>query len=753
MSIAPETLSLFTVPIRTEQDIVLARQQARQLASKMGFEGQVLTRIATSLSEIARNAFQYAGGGEVEFSVQGEPSPTDPRRTRQTLLMAVRDTGPGIARLDDVLSGHYRSESGLGIGIVGTQRLMDRVEIASGTGGTTVTLAKILPAAILPQSAAQLRAFAETLAREAVPNPLQEVRVQNQELLRTMEETNTRQEELTRVNQELAETNTGVLALYDELETLNRISVMLASKLELRPLIQSIMDVTTSITDAELGAFFFLEENRGWSLYALAGPRADALDLSPPDTTVDFFTPDFEAGNIIHISDLSAEETSSSLAPFARTVAARMPVRTCLAVAVSDAGGRQVGSLLFASPRPGAFSERSERILTSVAMQAAVGIEKAQLFQSVTAASDAKDRFFATLSHELRTPLNPALAIVSSLEGDPRVPPELREEIAIIARNIRLEARLIDDLLDFNRLIKGKFELLTDTVDVHELIESVIAICREELHAKQHRLERELQAQRSTVLGDAGRLQQVLWNVLKNAIKFTPPGGLIRIRTLLAGEWLRVEISDTGRGIEAGSIERIFGAFDQGRMSPSAQLGGLGLGLAIARMFVELHRGTITASSPGVGQGATMTIDLPLCEAPAGATAEAAHPRPAQPAGHQRILLVDDHVDTLRGLTRLLERRGYEVTPAPTAAQALAEAERQEFDLLISDLGLPDASGHDLVRLLNARKPIPAIALSGYGMENDRTDSKDAGFSTHITKPVDFEQLIGAIQALLDRPA
>jgi signal transduction histidine kinase/CheY-like chemotaxis protein len=749
MSAAPTILRLLTVEIRTEQDVVVARQRARQLAGKIGFEGQVQTRIATAVSEIARNAYQYAGGGVAEYSVADDPQPSNPRRARHTLTIEVRDRGPGIARLDEVLGGHYRSESGLGIGIVGTQRLMDRVQIASTSQGTTVTLSKVLPPAVFPQSAAQLQAFAASLDAENPANPLHEIRVQNQELIRTMDEARARQEELVRVNQELAETNTGVLALYDELETLNRVSAMLASKLELKPLIQSIIEVTTALTDAELGAFFFREEDDRWALYATAGARSDALPESlSPDTVAAFFAPGFAVSGFVHASDLEAPEPDSGGAAFARAVAGRLAVRSCLTVAVSDASGRLMGALLFAAGRPQAFTERSERILSSVATQAAVGIEKAQLFQTVTAASDAKDRFFATLSHELRTPLNPALAVISSLENDARVPADLREDISIVARNIRLEARLIDDLLDFNRLIKGKLELVLDTLDLHALIESVIAICRHDLEEKGHRLERDFQSPRSSVLGDAGRLQQVFWNVLKNAIKFTPPGGIIRIHTEPAGENLRARITDTGRGIEPESIERIFSDFDQGQMENAAHFGGLGLGLAIARMFVQLHHGTITAASPGVGLGATITIELPLCDAPEcrPAATETA-PAPA-PKGHVRILLVDDHADTLRGLTRLLERRGFAVTPASTGAQALHEAGQQSFHLLISDLGLPDITGTELVRQIHAIQTLPAIALSGYGMEADRASSKEAGFSTHITKPVDFEQLITAIHTL-----
>ena len=733
MNEASKLLRLLTVEIRFEQDVVLARQRARQLANSLGLEGQVQTRIATAVSEVARNALQYAGGGRVEFSVLTEAHPGKPNRHRQTFVIEVRDTGPGIARLDEILAGRYRSESGLGIGIIGAQRLMDRLDIASSERGTAITLAKILPPSTSTQSAKQLQAIVDDLSQRPPAGPLEEIQVQNQELIHAMEE-------LARVNQELAETNRGVLALYDELETLNRISLMLASKLELRPLIQSIIDVTTTLTDAEIGVFFFDEQRGGWQLYANSGARADALIGFPAKSAHDFFGADFASAELVRIPDLELHKESCSCFQFATTVAGKMTVRSCLTVPVLEANERLIGVFLFASSKPKVFTERSERILTSVATQAAVSIEKARLYQTVTAASEAKDQFFAMLSHELRTPLHPALAIITSLHRDARIPADLQEDISIVARNIRLEARLIDDLLDFNRLIKGKLELTMDVVDVHTLIKNVVEICREDLEAKAHRLTAELHSPKSTVMGDTARLQQVLWNVLKNAIKFTPANGSILIRTSPVGQKLRVEIVDTGLGIEPASIERIFSAFDQGQDHPAAHFGGLGLGLSIARMFVELHHGSISASSPGLGKGATIAIEIPLCDAPATPSS-------------RRILLVEDHVDTLGALSRLLTRRGFEVTPAANAGEAIAAAERNTFDLLISDLGLPEFSGIELVAKIHAIQRVPAIALSGYGMESDLAESKGAGFQLHLTKPVDFEQLMIAVDSLLTKNA
>ena len=733
MNAASRLLGLLTVDIRYERDVVLARQRARQLANSLGLEGQVQTRVATAVSEIARNAFQYAGGGCVQFSVLTEAHPAQSNRHRQTLVIEIKDTGPGIACLDEILAGHYRSDSGLGIGIVGAQKLMDRLDITSSERGTSVKLEKILPPSTGIQSVKQLEAIADNLSQRPPAGTLEEIQVQNQELLHALEE-------LSRVNKELAETNSGVLALYDELETVNRISLMLASKVELRPLVQSIIDVTTTLTDAEVGVFFFREQGRSWRLYASSGARADALISFPAKSAHDFFGADFAFTEVERISDLELNDESCSCSQFATRIADKMTVRSCLVVPVFEASERLIGVFLFASSKPRVFTERSERILTSVATQAAVSIEKARLYQAVTAASDAKDQFFAMLSHELRTPLHPALAILTSLHGDTRIPADLQEDISVVARNIRLEARLIDDLLDFNRLIKGKFELTMEVVDVHTLIKNVVEICRGDLEEKAQRLTADLHSPKSLVMGDAARLQQVLWNVLKNSIKFTPTNGSISIRTSCFGQTLRVEIVDTGRGIKEASIERIFSAFDQGQTHLAAHFGGLGLGLSIARMFVDLHQGSISASSPGLGKGTMIAIEIPLCEAP------------KTPSAH-RILLVDDHADTLRVLSRLLTRRGFEVTPVANAAEAIVAAERNTFDLLISDLGMPEVSGIELLAKIRAIQRVPAIALSGYGMESDVAESKGAGFQLHLTKPVDFEQLITAVNSLLTENA
>jgi PAS domain S-box-containing protein len=373
--------------------------------------------------------------------------------------------------------------------------------------------------------------------------------------------------------------------------------------------------------------------------------------------------------------------------------------------------------------------------------------------EAAESASRAKDHFVAALSHELRTPLTPVLLSAAALRDDDRLPADVRGQMAMMERNIALEARLIDDLLDLTRIARGKLPLRTEPCDVHSLLCYAIDIIRDDARAKIIAVQVDLAAQRSGVTGDPARLQQVFWNLLKNAVKFTSSGGRITITTRddLAKDRLVIEVSDTGLGFTSEAAERIFRPFEQGSHESDHRLGGLGLGLAIARAIVDLHGGTIRAGSPGAGLGATFTVEIPGPILPPNGmlTAAAQKSTGGAPSAPRRILLVEDHEPTLNVLTRLLSRAGHEVIPAESVAAAQAAVEKRRFDVLISDLGLPDGTGLDLIAALRSSHPdFAAIALSGYGMEEDLFRTREAGFAAHLVKPVDFDQLRDALQKL-----
>ena len=392
------------------------------------------------------------------------------------------------------------------------------------------------------------------------------------------------------------------------------------------------------------------------------------------------------------------------------------------------------------------------------------------------AANRAKDEFLAILSHELRTPLTPVLATVNMLREEKDVPAALQPELETIQRNVELEARLIDDLLDLTRISRGKLELHLAVINLRLLLEHAVQSYLSDQAAAKKQTVRVTFAENlaAWVQGDAPRLTQVFWNLMQNAVKFTPEAGCISLRVFnvpAAAETAAlpdvvVEITDTGIGIEPENVRRIFNAFEQGERSRTRIFGGLGLGLAISLAIAERHGGTLAAASPGKNQGATFTLRLPSVPAPpAGASSPAlpaasstpgsgtaghAPALPTPPAhAHARILLVEDHADTVRQLARLLSREGYHVTTAGSVAEATRLGLEQPFDLLVSDLGLPDGSGHQIIRCLAQERQLPGIALSGYGMEEDVKSSLAAGFSLHLTKPIHWPDLKEAVAKLV----
>ncbi|MEP7014699.1 MAG: ATP-binding protein [Verrucomicrobiota bacterium] len=363
-------------------------------------------------------------------------------------------------------------------------------------------------------------------------------------------------------------------------------------------------------------------------------------------------------------------------------------------------------------------------------------------------ASKAKDDFLAQLSHELRTPLTPALAAASYLAEHNDLLPEFREEVIAIWRNVQLEARLIDDLLDVTRIARGKIELRCETVDAHRLLRDALQIVRAAIQEKQIELKIDLSASRHHVWADPVRVQQVLWNLISNAMKFTNEGGRIAIRTFNEGENFAFQITDTGIGIETEQQLNIFKAFEQGERSITRQFGGLGLGLTISKTLMDLHGGAITVQSPGKNLGASFKITLDAVAAPKS-TATNFKGSETRASRSLRILLVDDHADTLAIFSRLLTKCGHEVATVDCARDALKILDNERFDALISDIGLPDSSGYELVREAKKRQPLHGIALSGFGTEDDIRRSMEAGFDYHLTKPVNFQDL----RSLLERVA
>jgi len=363
----------------------------------------------------------------------------------------------------------------------------------------------------------------------------------------------------------------------------------------------------------------------------------------------------------------------------------------------------------------------------------------------VEAANRTKDNFLAMLSHELRTPLTPVIAALDVLESVPSQSEDSKASLAMIRRNVELESQLIDDLLDLTRIAKDKLQLKFDQIDAHQAISNVAEICRMEANARRLRVYLNLRAGAHHVTADVTKFQQIIWNLLKNAIKFTNENGEITISSSNPSpQVLTIIVGDTGIGIEPEILERIFDPFEQGDRSFQRRFGGLGLGLAISKSLAQAHGGTLAVASEGRDRGSTFVLTMNTVAPP--------QERPTEPemipieARALRILLVDDHQDTCAALEKLLVRRGHLVAATHNVRSAMEAAVRNRFDLLISDIALPDGSGMELMMQLYAISKMPGIAISGFGNYGDIEKSLKAGFSEHLIKPVKLEKLEAAME-------
>jgi len=377
-------------------------------------------------------------------------------------------------------------------------------------------------------------------------------------------------------------------------------------------------------------------------------------------------------------------------------------------------------------------------------------------------ANRAKDEFLATLSHELRTPLNAILGWVRLLRSGTLDPAGASRGPEVIERNTRVLAQLIEDLLDVSRIITGKLHLEARPVDLVSIVVAAMEAVQTAADTKDIRLEASLDPALGLVSADPNRLQQVVWNLLTNAIKFTPPGGRVDIRLTRGDPGARITVSDTGKGIRPEFLPFVFDRFRQGETSIGRRYGGLGLGLAIVRHIVELHGGSVRADSPGEGAGAVFTVDLPAIADLDGAgaamrTRRRVHSetiiRPANLSG-LRVLIVDDEADARELMRMVLRSSGADVRAATDAEEAFEQVEQWQPDILVSDIGLPGDDGYALIQKIRAReaqrgRSIPALAVSAHARTEDRTRALAAGFQMHVAKPLEPADFVAAIAHLL----
>jgi signal transduction histidine kinase/CheY-like chemotaxis protein len=466
-----------------------------------------------------------------------------------------------------------------------------------------------------------------------------------------------------------------------------------------------------------------------------------------------------------------------------------LPVRSYLAVPVTGRDQRVIGGLFFGHPEPGVFTERSQRLAMGVAAQAAIAVDNATLYaqsqqaaeerrmlldseraarQEAERANTLKDEFLATLSHELRTPLSAILGWAHILRH--KLPPELaelRKGVDVIERSTRAQTQLIDDLLDMSRISSGKMRLDVQAVVPAAFIEPAIETVRPAADAGGVRIEALLDPAAGPVAGDPARLQQVVWNLLANAVKFTPRGGRVQVLLARVASHVEITVADTGIGVKPEFLPHIFDRFRQADGSTTRRYGGLGLGLSIVKRLVELHGGRVRAHSDGEGRGASFVVELPVKAVHERGGAR--HPRPgdglnrapvfdAVDLGGLKVLVVDDEADARDLLTRLLRDCGAEVLAADGAAGALAAVQAHRPDVLVSDIGMPEVDGYELLRRVRALGAaaggaLPAIALTAFARSEDRVRALRAGFSVHVTKPVEPAEILATVASVAGRNA
>jgi PAS domain S-box-containing protein len=578
----------------------------------------------------------------------------------------------------------------------------------------------------------------------------------------------------------------------EESETLRRIGQIISAELNLQKVVQAVTDAATELTGAHFGAFFYNvldESGASYMLYTLSGvPREKFSDFPMPRAT-DLFGPTFRGEGTIRLGNVRKDARYGRNEPYHGMPRGHLPVTSYLAVPVFSRSGAVLGGLFFGHEKENVFSERHERMVEGLAAQAAVAMDNARLFeeaqrerekaekiaaenarllQEAQEANRLKDEFLATVSHELRTPLTSITGWVRMLRAGTLGEAETLRALETIDRNTRAQTQIIEDILDISRIISGKLRLDVRIIEPGDIIEAAVESARPAAEAKNIRLHALLDRGAGVVAGDPDRLQQIVWNLVSNAVKFTPKGGRVQVRLERINSHVEITVSDTGQGIAPEFLPHVFERFRQADSSIARRYGGLGLGLAIVNQLVEMHGGTVAAASPGVGQGATFTVKLPLAivrgqtfeerkevfHAPVSDDrAEIAFDCPPQLDG-LRVLMVDDEPDAREMLCFVLRQCRAEVRAAASAAEALKLLEEFDPHILVSDIGMPDEDGYYFIRQARARekkagrKPVPAIALTAYARIEDRMRALAAGFQAHVPKPVEPAELSAVIASL-----
>ena len=500
------------------------------------------------------------------------------------------------------------------------------------------------------------------------------------------------------------------------LELLYKTGTLIAAQLDLQTLVQSITDAATQLTGARFGAFFYNvvnQQGESFLLYTLSGAPREAFEKFGMPRNTPLFGSTFRGEGIVRCFDVTKDSRYGTMSPHHGMPKGHLPVRSYLAVPVMLRSGEVIGGLFFGHPDAGIFTENTERIMKGVAAQAAIAIDNARLYEAERAAraeaervSLIKDEFLAMLSHELRTPLNAILGWSQVLRARFQHNEELEEGLVVIERNTKVQTQLIEDLLDMSRITSGKLRLDVQRVELQDVIKVAVASLRQAADAREIRLHVVLDPLAGPVRGDPTRLQQCVWNLLTNAIKFTPKGGRVQVGLQRVKSHVEVCVMDNGVGITPEFLPHVFERFRQVDATTTRKHGGLGLGLSIVKSLVELHGGSVRAESAGEGQGAVFCIELPLMvvhapepqnimEHPRGApiqTATIDHPS----LRGITVLAVDDEADARDLIRRVLEDCGARVLLASSSREGLDVLRHEKPDMILSDIGMPGRTATSL---------------------------------------------------------
>jgi signal transduction histidine kinase/CheY-like chemotaxis protein len=588
-----------------------------------------------------------------------------------------------------------------------------------------------------------------------------------------------------RAEQELVKTKEALEEERRVLELLNETGAMLTSNLDLRAVVQTVTDAGTRLSGAKFGAFFYTMSNVDgdvFTLYSLSGAPREAFEKLGHPRTTPIFGPTFRGEGVVRSGDIRKDPRYGQWEPHHGMPPGHLSVSSYLAVPVVARSGEVMGGLFFGHPECDVFTDRSERLVVGIAAQAAIAIDNARLYEQATRAAEErarlleaerraraeservnlmKDEFLATLSHELRTPLSSVVGWVDVLLSRTPETSDTRRGLEAISRNARAQAKLIEDLLDMNGIVSGKIRLDVQPIELTSIVDSALDSIRPSAEAKSILVRKTIDPNAAPVFGDRNRLQQVVWNLLTNAVKFTPKGGKIDILVERVNSHVEITVHDTGMGISPEFLPHVFERFRQADSSTTRKYGGLGLGLSIVKQLVELHGGSVKAESAGEGKGATFIVDLPVRAVRDRSPSSREHPTTGRLAmGRPRaislagltVLVVDDEPDARELVACVLAEANATVFAASSAEEGFALLRSRRPDVIVCDIGMPERDGYEFIRDVRGLPSAdggrtPAIALTAFARSEDRTRAMLAGYQVHVSKPIEPEELVATIKS------